>query len=93
MVTVGAMSTGGGLVMLVVVAYPDDETFLSGSLLALAAERGVRTVVACATRGEAGTPREGSGITVEGLAAAREAELPRRCGAARCGTGRTVLVA
>ena len=48
MVTVGAMSTGGGLVMLVVVAHPDDETFLSGSLLALAAERGVRTVVACA---------------------------------------------
>ena len=89
MVTVGAMSTGGGLVMLVVVAHPDDETFLSGSLLALAAERGVRTVVACATRGEAGTPREGSGITVEGLAAAREAEL--RAAAALLGVARVEL--
>ncbi|RPI05239.1 MAG: PIG-L family deacetylase, partial [Actinobacteria bacterium] len=80
------MPPGGELVMLVVVAHPDDETFGCGSLLALAAQRGVRTVVACATRGEAGMPREGSGITVEGLAEAREAEL--RAAAALLGVER-----
>lgn len=87
--TVGGMPPGGGLVMLVVVAHPDDETFGCGSLLALAAQRGVRTTVACATRGEAGTPREGSGITVDGLGDVREAEL--RAAAEMLGVARVEL--
>ena len=40
--------------LLLVHAHPDDETFGCGSLLAHARRMGVRTVVACATRGEAG---------------------------------------
>ena len=51
-------------VLVLVVAHPDDETFGCGSLLMHAAARGVRTVVVCATRGEAGeveTGRPGAG--------------------------------
>ena len=46
--------------LLVVVAHPDDETFGCGSFLAHAAECGVDITVACATRGEAGEPAEGT---------------------------------
>jgi N-acetyl-1-D-myo-inositol-2-amino-2-deoxy-alpha-D-glucopyranoside deacetylase len=38
-----------------VFAHPDDESFCCGGTLALMAERGVRVVVVCATRGEAGS--------------------------------------
>ena len=61
--------------LLVVVAHPDDETFGCGSFLAHAADRGVDITVACATRGEAGEPAEGSGIAVADLPEVREAEL------------------
>lgn len=61
--------------LLVVVAHPDDETFGCGSFLAHAVERGVDVTVACATRGEAGEPAEGSGIAVADPPAVREAEL------------------
>jgi LmbE family N-acetylglucosaminyl deacetylase len=55
--------------MLVTVAHPDDESFGTGSVIAHAVELGLRVVVACATRGEAG---EGDS---EDLGAQREAEL------------------
>src|SRR3954447_6936435 len=38
-------------------AHPDDETFLSGGLMALARQAGQRVVCVAATRGEHGTDR------------------------------------
>ena len=61
--------------LLVVVAHPDDETFGCGSLLAHAAELGVRTTVACATRGEEGSPTPGRGLDGADMAVVREEEL------------------
>src|SRR5215468_6429904 len=59
--------------LLVTVAHPDDETFGTGSVIALAAERGAQVTVCCATRGEAGDVR---GLTSAAeIAAIREAEL------------------
>jgi LmbE family N-acetylglucosaminyl deacetylase len=55
--------------MLVTVAHPDDESFGTGSVIAHAVDLGLRVVVACATRGEAG-----SGESAD-LGAQREAEL------------------
>jgi LmbE family N-acetylglucosaminyl deacetylase len=75
--------------LLVVVAHPDDETFGCGSLLAHAAESGVSTTVACATRGEAGSPTPGRGLDEAEMAVVREAEL--REAAALMGVGRVEL--
>jgi len=61
--------------LLVVVAHPDDETFGCGSLLAHAAELGVQTTVACATRGEEGSPTPGRGLDDADMAVVREEEL------------------
>jgi LmbE family N-acetylglucosaminyl deacetylase len=61
--------------LLLVVAHPDDETFGCGSLLADAHQRGARTVVCCATRGEAGEDLSGSTASDVELAERREAEL------------------
>jgi len=76
--------------LLVVVAHPDDETFGCGSVLLHAAARGAVTAVCCATRGEAGEPAPGSGVTVERLAAVRDAEL--RAAARALGVSRVVLL-
>ena len=61
--------------LMVVVAHPDDETFGCGSLLLYAAAHGVETAVVCATRGEAGEPAPGSGVSQADLASVREREL------------------
>ena len=61
--------------LLVVVAHPDDETFGCGSLLMHAAARGARTVVVCATRGEAGEVDDGVVVPAGGLGELRESEL------------------
>jgi N-acetyl-1-D-myo-inositol-2-amino-2-deoxy-alpha-D-glucopyranoside deacetylase len=76
--------------MLVVVAHPDDETFGCGSVLAHAAERGVETVVACATRGELGEPAPGSGVARSELGEVRETEL--RAAARELGVARVVML-
>ena len=74
--------------LLVTVAHPDDETFGTGSVIALAAEHGAQVTVCCATRGEAG---EVPGLTSAAeIAAAREAEL-RSAGTA-LGVDRFVLL-
>jgi LmbE family N-acetylglucosaminyl deacetylase len=74
--------------MLVTVAHPDDETFGTGSVIALAAEQGVQVTVCCATRGEAG---EAHGVPADAdLAAVREGEL--RAAGAVLGVDRFVLL-
>lgn len=65
--------------LLVVVAHPDDEAFGCGSVIAHASAHGLRTAVACATRGELGEPSPGSGLTRAELPAARERELRAAC--------------
>lgn len=75
--------------LLLVVAHPDDETFGCGSLLAHAAQLGVSTTVACATRGEAGSPTPGRGLDDADMAVVREAELHEA--AAFTGVGRVEL--
>ena len=74
--------------VLVTVAHPDDETFGTGSLIALAAEQGAQVTVCCATRGEAG---EAHDVPADAdLAAVREAEL--RAAGAVIGVDRFVLL-
>lgn len=69
------------MLLLVVVAHPDDESFGCGSVLAYASAAGFDTAVLCATRGEAGVSR----VRTHDLAATREAEL--RAAAAILGVG------
>jgi LmbE family N-acetylglucosaminyl deacetylase len=76
--------------LMVVVAHPDDETFGCGSLLLHAAAAGAATAVCCATRGEAGEPAPGSGVTTAQLPAVREQEL--RTAAAVLGVSRVDML-
>ncbi|MDL2344642.1 PIG-L deacetylase family protein [Deinococcus sp. MIMF12] len=64
--------------LLAVFAHPDDEAFSVGGTLTHYARRGVRVVLACATRGEAGKITV-PGMTVDDLGQQREAELREAC--------------
>ncbi len=69
------MSTVASLgTVLGVWAHPDDETYLSGGLLAELTDAGHRVVCVTATRGEAADPQAGPGERAA-LAATRSAEL------------------
>jgi LmbE family N-acetylglucosaminyl deacetylase len=68
--------------MLVILAHPDDENGIGGTLARYAAE-GVRVVLVCATRGEAGTIFNTDLATPETIAQVREQEL--RCSCATLG--------
>ena len=72
----------GSKTLLVIVAHPDDETFGCGSLLLHAAAQDARTVVVCATRGEAGEVVSGVDVPDGDLGALREAELREAAGLA-----------
>jgi LmbE family N-acetylglucosaminyl deacetylase len=61
-------------------AHPDDEAFGMAGTLRQAAERGWRTVLVCATRGEVGEISDPALATPETLGTVREGEL--RCAAA-----------
>jgi LmbE family N-acetylglucosaminyl deacetylase len=71
-------SRTGSPSLLAIYAHPDDEVFHGGGMLAHLAARGVRVVLACATRGEAGKPHK-SVQPVSDLAALRTRELERSC--------------
>ena len=64
--------------MLAVLAHPDDESFCCGGTLARFAARGVRVIVACATRGEGGKNATGSDTDIASL---REDEMYAACDA------------
>lgn len=70
--------------LLAVFAHPDDEAFSVGGTLTHYARRGVRVVLACATRGEAGKITV-PGMTVDDLGAQREEELRQACRALEIG--------
>lgn len=65
--------------LLAVFAHPDDEAFSSGGTLAHYAERGVKVLLACATRGEAGKITDPSLKGIEDLGRQREEELRAAC--------------
>jgi LmbE family N-acetylglucosaminyl deacetylase len=74
------------MLLLAVVAHPDDESFGCGSLLAHVRAAGWDTAVLCATRGEAGESR----VETDDLAALREREL--RTAAGLLGVGTVVVL-
>jgi LmbE family N-acetylglucosaminyl deacetylase len=76
--------------LLAVLAHPDDESFLCGGTLARYAAAGVRVVLACATRGEAGDIAAPALASRETLAAVREQEL--RAAAAELGLAQVHLL-
>ena len=68
-----------GLRVLGVFAHPDDESFSSGGLLALATAGGAEVTVACATRGEAGALRGAAAHAGQPVGDVRAAELAAAC--------------
>jgi LmbE family N-acetylglucosaminyl deacetylase len=64
--------------LMLVFAHPDDESFATGGVAALASDRGIPVRLVTATAGDAG--RDGGlASTADGLAAVRTAELERAC--------------
>jgi N-acetyl-1-D-myo-inositol-2-amino-2-deoxy-alpha-D-glucopyranoside deacetylase len=64
--------------LMAVFAHPDDEAFSVGGTLAHYADRGVKVVLVCATRGEAGKITDPA-MTVTDLGKQREHELEVAC--------------
>ena len=72
-----ARSTTGGVLLLL--AHPDDESFMAAGTVRALAERGVRTALVCATRGDAGGMGDPPLATRETLPRVREGELHAAC--------------
>jgi N-acetyl-1-D-myo-inositol-2-amino-2-deoxy-alpha-D-glucopyranoside deacetylase len=74
------MSDNHSHTLMAVFAHPDDESFGSGGTLArYGADPGVRVVLVCATRGEAGQINDPELATPERLGEVREEELRCAC--------------
>jgi len=67
--------------LLLILAHPDDESFMIGGTARVLADRGVRVALVCATRGQAGSVGEPPLATREALPALRERELRAACDA------------
>src|SRR5438105_1258295 len=67
----------GGL--LLVLAHPDDESFMAAGTVRGLVARGVRVALVCATRGQAGAVGDPALATRDTLAAVRERELRDAC--------------
>lgn len=67
------------LTLLAFFAHPDDESWAAGGCLALCARAGIRVVVACATRGEAGADFQHGLPPGPELGEKRAAELAAAC--------------
>ena len=68
------------LTLMAVFAHPDDETFgIGGTMVRYGADPGVRVVLVCATRGEAGEISDPALATPERLGQVREDELRCAC--------------
>src|SRR5215207_4982949 len=66
--------------LLLLLAHPDDESFMLGATAARAAADGRRVALVCATRGQAGSAGEPPLCARDALPAMREAELRAACG-------------
>ena len=74
------MSADGRLSLMAVFAHPDDESFgIGGTLARYGADPGVRVVLVCATRGEAGEISNPELASSERLGEVREQELHCAC--------------
>ncbi len=76
------MATGHSepLTLMVAFAHPDDETFgIGGTMARYGADPGIRVVLVCATRGEAGEISDPTLASPERLGEVREAELRCAC--------------
>jgi len=74
------MSPDGRLSLMAVFAHPDDESFgIGGTLARYGADPGVRVVLVCATRGEAGEISNPELASAERLGEVREQELRCAC--------------
>lgn len=74
------MSADGRLSLMAVFAHPDDESFgIGGTLARYGADPGVRVILVCATRGEAGEISNPELASSERLGEVREQELHCAC--------------
>jgi LmbE family N-acetylglucosaminyl deacetylase len=65
--------------LLLILAHPDDESFMAAGTIRALVDRGVRVSLVCATRGEAGSVGEPPLATRDTLPAVRERELRDAC--------------
>jgi LmbE family N-acetylglucosaminyl deacetylase len=65
--------------LLLILAHPDDESFMVAGTVASLADRGVRVALVCGTRGEEGSAGQPALATRDELPARREQELRDAC--------------